>query len=362
MNTFENMISEIRIDKRSGTPVWMQVYKGIKRILTETDVRPGTKLPSLRRSGELLSISYLTVSKAIDRLVDDGTLAVREGSGIYIHERGDRILDAVGVLMCEGKYSSMIAEMFHGISRELSGAGIDMIVHSDPSLDSCQRFIRRIVKERKSVGLVVYGEELFTGRLFIEEILSAVPIVVLNRCQPLPVDGLVYSDDDQGMAELVEALAEKGHQRVLYFSCYRDNSISSLRRAAFEREAQARSIEYEVQEGVNDDEAGYLNAMRAVVEKKQFSAIVCWNDNIALGAIRFLQTQGIRIPEDIAVVGYGNLDFADKIHPRLSTVEQYYDEMGRESVRLLLRSAQIRTYDNPVRIKTRTGFVRRESL
>lgn len=361
MNTFENKLSGISIDKRSGTPVWMQVYKGMKSILAESNLLPGTKLPSLRRSGELLSISYLTVSKAIGRLVDDGSVEVREGSGIYIQERKGQSLHAVGVLMYEGKYSSMIAEMFHGISRELSSAGINMIVHSDQRMDPSQRFIRRIIKERQSVGFIVYGDELFKGRLFIEEILPAVPIVVLNRCEVLPVDGMVYSDDEQGMDELVKAIHAKGHQRVLYFSSS-SSSICTMRRTAFEQAAQVCGIEYEIVNGVDNDEIGYLQAMRVVVEKKKFTAIACWNDSIALGVIRLLHAQGVNIPGDIAVTGYGNLDFADKVHPRLSTVEQYYEEMGMESVRLLLQSAQKRSYENPVRIKTRTSFVHRDSL
>ena len=362
MDALEDKISGIRIDRLSGTPVWMQVYKGFKGILSESNARPGVKLPSLRRSGEMLSISYLTVSKAIDRLVDDGTLEVRGGSGIYVHERPGRLLNAIGVIMDDGSYSSMLAEMFRGISQELSTSGIDMIVHSDTSLDSSQRFISRIVKERGNVGLIAYGDKLFEGRLFIEEILPKAPVVVLNRCQDLPADGMVYSDDANGMAELVEALHGKGHRQVLYFSSPGRSSIGVMRREAFEREARKRGIAYEVVEGVEDGEMGYLNAMRAVLEKRKFSAIACWTDNVAYGVIRFLHTQGVKIPDEVAVTGYGNIDFSDKIYPRLSTVEQHYEEMGRAAVRLLLQSAGKRSFCNPVKIITKTNFIGRDSL
>lgn len=361
MTDFEREISRMELDRRSKTPVWLQVYKGLKAVLSESSAAPGVKMPSLRRSGALLSISYLTVSKAIDRLVDEGSLETRKGSGVYLAKRPGGALKSIGVIMDDGSYSSMLAEIFRGISLECDASGVDMIIHSDMSLDSSQRFIERLLKERSNVGFAIYGDKLFEGGIFIEAALRKAPMVAINRCQNLPVDGMVYSDDSKGMAELVEALAAKGHREVLYFSS-RKTSIASVRRQAFEREAAARGISYEVLDGVEDVDSGYLNAMRAVVEKRSFSAIACWNDNIALGVIRFLHSQGVKIPGDVAVAGFGNIEFSDKVYPRLSTVDQGYESMGRETVRLLLRAAKKRSFLNPARATTETRFVSRESL
>ena len=66
------------------------------------------------------------------------------------------------------------------------------------------------------------------------------------------------------------------------------------------------------------------------------TAIFAMNDLMALGAMRYLIEKGYRIPEDISIVGYDNLDVSEYIFPRLTTIDQHVDDLGREGVLALL--------------------------
>jgi LacI family transcriptional regulator len=88
--------------------------------------------------------------------------------------------------------------------------------------------------------------------------------------------------------------------------------------------------------GDYSEETGY-RAVRALLEKgHRFDALFCGNDNGARGAYRALAEAGLTIPDDVAVGGFDDLDFAVQLTPPLTTVRQGVGEIGRESARTLL--------------------------
>ena len=88
---------------------------------------------------------------------------------------------------------------------------------------------------------------------------------------------------------------------------------------------------------VSTPELGYGPAQRTAQSRRDFTAIVCYNDVAAIGAIRALRDHGLRVPEDISVVGFDDIQSAAFNNPSLTTIRQPLHEMGTIAARILLQ-------------------------
>lgn len=361
ISNLTDSIYNIEIERQGAEPVWQQLRNGLTSIVVSKDIGPGTRLPSLRKIGNQLSISYITVGKAVDQLVKEGLLETREGSGIYTTENSSKTIRSAGVLIgCLDSY--MFSQFLKGMDNSFREKKIAMCIQPDFTLTGSQDFLEKVVVDNSVSGLIIYSEHTYKNQLLMDRVVSQLPVVILNSCKEVSADGLVYSDDDSGMSKVVKVLIEKQHKDVVMFSSNPDSSIFHYRRWGFEKHAKKAGLNFSIIDNVIDEEAAYLNTMRLVFEKKKFTAVVCASDVIAAGVLRFLNSNNIKVPDDIAVIGYGNLDFAGKLFPRLTTVEQHFETMGKEAVELLCRAAEKRSYGNPVRVKTETKLIIRETL
>ena len=82
---------------------------------------------------------------------------------------------------------------------------------------------------------------------------------------------------------------------------------------------------------------GELGAQQLVEERDRPTALVCANDLLALGALRVLEHRGVRVPDDLALVGYDDVDFAASLSVPLTTVRQDKYLLGQQAAELLLR-------------------------
>lgn len=93
-------------------------------------------------------------------------------------------------------------------------------------------------------------------------------------------------------------------------------------------------------------QAGYEAALRLLEQNAPFSALVAGNDYLALGAILALTERGIRVPEDVSIVGFDDTPEAAFFRPPLTTVRQDYEAMGKQSIQYLMEL--INNPDTPV--------------
>lgn len=171
---------------------------------------------------------------------------------------------------------------------------------------------------------------------------------LLDEGFPIVTDGVrdhangysVTGDDERAAYGAVRHLIALGHRRIALV-----NFASRAYQAAFDRHAGYRraleeaDIAYDesiVQEATYTPHSG-LEAMRALLDRgASFTALFASNDNVALGAIAALHERGIRIPEDVAVVGYDDIPAAEVAVPALTTVRFPGLEYGRLAAQLLL--------------------------
>jgi DNA-binding LacI/PurR family transcriptional regulator len=187
---------------------------------------------------------------------------------------------------------------------------------------------------------MVDGIVLATSRMSdsaIRMIAKQRPVIVLNRAvADVPS---VVTDNPRGMRRAVEHLGELGHERITYLAgpeaSWADGTRwRALHEAVHELELHAHRL------GPYEPTVAGGAAAAADLARHPTSAVIAYNDLMAIGLIRALTAMGVRVPDDVSVVGFDNIFAAELITPALTTVAAPLHAMGQAAVRNLLALAR----------------------
>jgi DNA-binding LacI/PurR family transcriptional regulator len=179
-----------------------------------------------------------------------------------------------------------------------------------------------------------------------------VPFVCVNELHKGAEVSGVDAAQVGGAAELTRYLLERGHRRIAFLSGEETVISAGQRQEGFRRamaEYRVALTEDAILPGIYNTESGYERT-RLLMERpaaERPTALVCCNDPIAFGALRALDELGIRVPNEVSVVGFDDVPAAAHSRPPLTTMRLHFREGGERATRLLLD--MIETGDTTVR-------------
>jgi LacI family transcriptional regulator, galactose operon repressor len=189
----------------------------------------------------------------------------------------------------------------------------------------------------KADGLILHDRML--SAVGIARLADMVPVVTLAG-SPTPASLNVRCDNESGIRALVRHLAiDHGYRSLGFVSGRSDSPDSKTRSRAFETEAAAAGAE--IDSGAdwqgNYSAAGGANVIDSLLDagRKLPRAILCANDQTALGVIHALAQRGIRVPQDVAITGFDDVPVARHLHPPLTTIRQPMQELGATAFEVL---------------------------
>ncbi len=192
----------------------------------------------------------------------------------------------------------------------------------------------------RSIDGVIHVELRLRGANPALDLVSK-PYVFVHRLFSRADRNSVSVDDNYGAHLAMDHLARLGHTRIAYIGGPSGWDASANRLAGYGEALASRGIEYDprlVSEGNWELQSGFRAARSFldIPERERPTAIFAANDLMALGAIYAIQSAGLRVPEEIAVVGYDDREIASLSRPTITTVTLPCYEMGMASARLLL--------------------------
>jgi DNA-binding LacI/PurR family transcriptional regulator len=194
---------------------------------------------------------------------------------------------------------------------------------------------RHLASERRAVEMFMEhrpdGLLLVSPRLSVRELQAAgrlTPTTVIGRGLRLDDVDSVTNDDLAGGQLAVEHLVGLGHTRIVHIDGGR-GAGASARRSGYLRAMRARGLEARVLPGDFTDSAGVRAVERLLSDGEPATAIFAANDVVAAGAMDRLEDAGLRVPEDVSIVGYDNTFLAALHHMSLTTIDQPRPEIGR---------------------------------
>ncbi len=302
--------------------------------------------PSLKLLAEYLNLSPSTISFVLNnspgRSIPAATRErVRAAARKFNYQpsmiarklQGQRI-KTVGILLPE------LGEGYH--SQVISGAGEYLME---------QGYYYFTVHHRHRPELLlaypeVLGARGVEGILAIDtrlELESSMPTVLVAGHTELPGVANVAVDSKLGAQLTLEHLKQLGHREIVYMRGQPFSADTELRWEATMEAARAldlpvrEELTIRLEQDSHSPEIGYPGIRRIIGERHAFTAVVCFNDVSAMGVIRALHDGGLRVPEDVSVVGYDDIQSASYHVPSITTVLQPLQEMGAIAAALLLR-------------------------
>ena len=319
-----------------------------------------------------LGISANTVSKAINskRGVSDKTVkkVIETAKKLkYVPNSIAKSLrlnstKTLGVVVSDSSHF-VFSGIIKGIEEKASNLGYSIILCNTGQDHDREKDAVELLASKRIDGLILAATMLTTPK-DIEYIRTFnIPFVFLmRRSEESDVD-YVINDNILGMYIITDHLIKQGYQRIYYLNLSKNRQSEKDRLSGFKKAFKENMIEpdlsiiYNIEPYKRD---GYL-VMKEILEKRDnVEAVICGCDLIAVGAMEAILENGLRIPEDVKVVGYDDIDLAADLKVPLTTIRQPKYEIGSKGAELLINKI-IYKYDDTKHMVLKPELVVRSS-
>lgn len=214
-------------------------------------------------------------------------------------------------------------------------------------------------------GAILFGYATGSGQLrYLSE--KGIPLVLINQEEnlDLPNISLINMDDETWGYQAIECLVKMNHRRLLYITCSRrrlpvKRRAHGVKRALEDYKEQILSFQ-ECYGEFNEDLSYELVSRIYTEEGEKPTGIFAANDQMAIGAINALKDLGIRVPEEVSVIGFDDISISKYLTPALTTIHCDFREIAEQSMEALADSIEERAEKTHQELTLE--FVERDSL
>lgn len=352
----EAVVKEAAI-REAAQPRYRQVYAALRHQLEEQHLRPEARIPPDRELVARFQVSRLTIAKAVSRLVAEGYLERRPGSGTYVTDWARRRADATSLhvaLLVPYAHDDFVTSLIKAVSGALYQHDVTLqFFDSNGEPEKEAQYLRRLL-EQPAEGLIAFPISLQHNRdLYCAYQETGRPLVFLDRYYPDFDADRVVSDNVQGAYLATRLLLAQGHRVIAHLMPEEArNPVLIDRRLGYTRallEAglpvdSALICEIHDTHPQRADEPK-LRCAQALKEWRQRpdppTAVFCANDWILQSCLLALRRDDLRVPQDMAVTGFCDGDtWLHAIDDPFEGVRQQTALLGRRAVDLLLSRLQ----------------------
>lgn len=256
----------------------------------------------------------------------------------HARDLAGRASGTIGVLLND-LHNPFFARIYDGIEEAAAQADLGIVLTVSHRRDAGEAEAIERMLERRVEGLILAGP-----RLDVAEILAAArfaPTVVVGREVSGQRCDAVVTDERLAARLVVEHLAALGHRRIAHVEGSRGGGATARSSGVVEATGALGLPDPLLVPGDFTEQAGAAAAAALLRSAALPTAVFAANDLVALGMLAAFDEAGVRVPEDVSIVGFDNTPFAGFRHVALTTVDQGAAEMGRVAVeRLLVRRAR----------------------
>lgn len=231
------------------------------------------------------------------------------------------------------------SEVLNGIEVVLHAEGYSLFLAASNRDSEREEAIVRLMSERRVDGVIICSTQVGEAqRRQLERF--GVPTVLINNQASEEATHSVYHDDAYGSGRMTRHLLELGHRGIAYVGNARAGRTSEERLRGYKAEIVRAGLplrpEYVV-DGMNGLAEGGADGVGQLLELEPMpTAIVCYNDVMAIGAMQMLRKVGLRVPADCSVTGFDNIELAAYVNPTLTTFSQPKYELGCQAAKMML--------------------------
>jgi len=359
------------MSEKAFVPLYRKIYLDLKKKIVSKELEPGSKLPYERELCDQYGVKRVTIRKSLEMLAQEGLITKHMGLGSFVAGESAPVAmpnpDSASTILfimrrnendiyhntssCNTRIFFEVEQICRKNGYLLSYVGLDE-----------QTSVLDIAREHPVSGVFLVSS--YHENTIRELTRMKMPTVLLNHYDPRLLS--VMPDNQHMLSLVVGYLSEMKHRRIAYVDGMPDSRNAQERWEAFrfamlEHGLEAEPALYFVGNWTFD---GGRAAARELLKSKELpTAVFAASDMMAAGVMEELRSAGIRIPQDISVVGYDNLDIDVLLSPPLSsaTVDfKHMCEVAFEHLKMVMEKGD-REMDHYV-IRMPASLIRRESV
>jgi len=338
------------LDKIKETPLYQIIINDIQGLIAAEKFDLDKPICTEKSLCEQYNVSRITAKHALKKLETDGLLYRKRGVGSFVAP------SSAGVVSVTNKVFALIipfvvtqAGMFMAVeaaSQIFSRLRHQLTIHISHSAEQDAELLRQLYNQ--GVDGVIYYQRV-SGRAsgFPNEALNRfvennIPVIVLDKTSPLDHISSVVCDHYRGGYMLAEHLISYGHKQICYLSRYTPE-VSTIhdRYTAYVDCLHENNIDIQPQfVHWNFNERDGYHMLKHLVNNLHLdgvTAIICENDEVAFNVYMCCGSLGIRIPEDMNITGFDNIEWATTGSARITTIDQNFPLIGEAVANALLQ-------------------------
>jgi len=346
-----SILEGLTVNTDNDLALWLQLKQQFTWLIASGQIQPGDKLPSVRQVAGHLGINLNTVRASYQKLEAEGLVATRQGWGTVVlgfdpfhiaHQTPNTRTHTVGVLVprLSNPFYPAFLQGVEDVARQ--GHTLLFICNTDDDPLTGRAYLDQLIAKQVDGLIVAPCGLLFGGQVnptSLDRISSSIPTVYVDR--PDETGYVVLLDSEGAGRAATSHLIEHGHHHIGLITCYLDSLtvrqcyqgyVRALRAAGIEERPDLIAIASSF-----TLEAGYEAAQELLDNSTLSTAIFAAGDLLAIGAMRAIKERGLRIPEDMALVGYNDLNISTLVEPPLTTVAAPIRELGATAMHTLRR-------------------------
>lgn len=305
-------------------------------------------MATIKMVAERAGVSTATVSRALSdphRVQDETRARVHDAIDAlgYAPNQAAKSLRTLRtgkiIVMVPDVSNPFFAEVLRGAEDAAQAAGYSVLLGD--TRDDLDREVQYgdMLLRKEADGLIFLGHRLPASLAKLVQLKGfAAPVV--NGCDFSPKLGVssVHIDNARAAADAVNLLLSMGHRRIAVLAGPEDSNLTRDRIIGVRRAAAIAGVadhlvtlhgDYTIQSGVT-------MAASLVTQNDRPTALFCFSDEMAIGALASVREHGLVCPEEISIIGFDDIRYARFFDPPLTTIRQPMDAMGKEAVRILL--------------------------
>ena len=230
-------------------------------------------------------------------------------------------------------------EVLDGVDSVLHPAGYSLFIATTHRDKQREKEVVQSMVQRGVDGVILLAPQFSQEQSHILHTYG-LPMATVNNEGGGECQYLIFNDDDYGIRQVTKHLVDLGHKHIAFLGNRLGGLTNTNRLAGFLDELKRSGIsshkELIFHASSGNPQGGREGANYLLTLRKMPTAIVCYNDFLAVGVYNTLHEQGLFIPKDVSVVGFDNIIISEFLSPPLTTLHQYKFELGVGAANMLL--------------------------
>ena len=351
-------LAKIRLDHNSYISLHVQLHNQLRRLIVSGRWRAGERMPTETQLARHLDISRTTVRIALQRLEVESMITRAAGRGTFVARQPQDLAHSRSIAYITHSFHNEIHSiMLSSAETELRSAGYQVIFSNATTVAEETSILAQLLEENVA-GLIIWSSAApkpETIALAQEYQRRAIPIIFIDRV----LDGIeadyVASDNFGGAYELTSHLVSLGHEHIVllmpnlsglrpieerqrgYVAAVREAGLAAYPPWKIDPPERPEFHETDIYSLVGENSQQIIDQVVRLMNGSGHkpTAIVCVNDILAIITISALQEIGIRVPDDVSVVGFDDISMASHIGVPLTTASQNAYELGKSASKIL---------------------------